>query len=805
MESMDHEQAMALLGLPVEAAPDDIEAKYAERRRLLERRWVTSHSQAEKRVLESQMRDLDAARDAALSQQGAPSAPAGSMVDFSAGTVLAERYVVRARLGFGPRSAVFRALDLTWGKDVALKVIAPQLLLVPGAAKRVVDAVKQTLTFAHSGIVNNYAAIEANGRVMIAMELFDGRTLADRDIPFAWAQPKTCDEILRVITQISTALIYAEKKTLHLNLTPRNVMLAADESVKLTDFKMNLAVPVLAGTLATHTDHLSFIAPEVQAFARLDAPDLASVDARADQFSVAALAYFLAAGVAPVTNRKSLSTLRPDLPAHFVAAVERALALAPEARFPTLSDFVAALEAPPRKGRNIPARIVATAAVLGFVGATVLGLQSANEKVLAPLVELLPGGNEMTSKRLQAEALKTRSASLRESLIEAQRRLQRRSMDARMTLATVEQLTNLPDNDAPTPSIADARRSVEMLEALADLVTPRVFNGPDVLNAYNLAGLGEDHLAQGRYDDAVSILTGVETVLSSKVRDLRQAELLIEQKFGVSVPLMAASELESSGVDTGLELKQAWLSMTEQRRRFAEAIEGGLVLIPTGTFAMGDQDGAGAQSELPVRKVAVPAFKIGRHEVTQREYAACVEAGGCNPVSNQQFQSVTEDLPVAGLSWLDAQKYVDWLRMKTGEDYRLPSEAEWEYAARAGSLASYPWGKQAGRGRANCLDCGSTWDGAGPAPVGSFAANGFGLFDMTGNVWEWTADCWYRDYTSAPAVATARDGGSSCEKRVLRGGSWDNAAWLARVSYRAFAPATTKHELYGFRIAKSVE
>jgi formylglycine-generating enzyme required for sulfatase activity len=806
MESMDHEQAMALLGLSGPVEPDDIEARYAERRRILERRWVTSHSEAEKRVLEAQMRELDAARDAALTQGAIATVPAGTHVNFKPGTVLADRYVIRSKIGFGPRGAVFRALDLTWGKDVAIKVIAPQLLLVPGMAQRVLNAAKPVITFAHPGIVNVYAALQANGYTLIVMELIDGRSLAQRDIPLAWSQPKSAPDILRTLEQIYAGLAYAEKKTYHLNLTPRNVLIANDQTPKLSDFALNFALPVLAGAAAMQAEDHSFIAPEIQALLRTDALDVADMGAQTDQYSLAALAYFMATGAAPVTGRKPLGAMRSDLPTHFVSAVERALALAPEARFGSIPAFLNAASTPSKRIKNIPARIVAATAMLGFATVVTLGLRSANETILGPVTELLPGGEARTSARLQAQGLQDRVTQMRSTLVNAQKALQRRSMDARMTLSTVEQLSAAPEVDTEAPSLADARRSVEMVRALSDMVTPRVFNGPDVLNAYNLMGLSEEHIQRGRYDEAIGVLTNVETVLSTKLRDLRQAELLIEQQYGVTLPGLAETpETGTLETATAADLKQKWLAVTEQRRHFAEDIEAGLVLVPAGRFSMGDTVGNGAKSEQPVREVRVAAFKIGRTEVSRREYEACVDEGACAPEQKPAAPSPHDDLPMTGLSWLDAQAYVDWLRIKTGEDYRLPSEAEWEYAARAGAATAYAWGNVVGRNEANCLDCGSTWDGTGPSPVGSFKANAFGLFDMTGNAWEWTADCWYRDYTSAPETATARDGGTSCEKRVLRGGSWDNAAWLARVSYRAFAPSNTKHELYGFRIAKSVE
>ena len=126
------------------------------------------------------------------------------------------------------------------------------------------------------------------------------------------------------------------------------------------------------------------------------------------------------------------------------------------------------------------------------------------------------------------------------------------------------------------------------------------------------------------------------------------------------------------------------------------------------------------------------------------------------------------------MSWDDAQAYVKWLSSITGKAYRLLSEAEYEYAARAGSETKYPWGddiKLNGKAMANCDGCGSQWDNKQTAPVGSFAANQFGLYDMVGNVWEWTEDCWNESYQGAPADGSAWTSGD-CSRRVVRGGSW---------------------------------
>ncbi|MDX2143482.1 MAG: SUMF1/EgtB/PvdO family nonheme iron enzyme [Rhodospirillaceae bacterium] len=815
MESMDRDQALSILGLPVSAVPEDVETHYAERRRKLERRWITSRSDSEKRALEAQMRELDAARDAALSGgTSAPPLPAGAALDIKPGAVLADRYVVRARIGFGPRAAVFRALDLTWGKDVALKVMASQLLLVPGTTKRLMEAVSKTYSFAHSGIVNTYSVtVETPGHTFVAMELIEDPSLADQTIKLKsqglTAARRSAEGILAIVKALCAALSYAHRVTPHYNLTPRNVFMCRGGGVKIGDFLMGQAVPVLAGTLPADMDMSAFIAPEVLALARAETPEAGTIDARADQYSVAALVYYLATGAAPGSGRRLLALERPDLPQPLLAAVERALSLAPEARFATIAEFWhhASAVSRSRWGARIAAGVfgIAVAAAVGVWTAPKFIDQARIDAWLAQLPSL--GAN--TARKPQAEALYERATALRGVLAEAQARLQRRNTDARLTLGTVEQLSRADDVAGPVlPTLADAQRAAQMYQALADLVTPRVFHSPDVLNAYNRIGLSEDHIRGRRYDEAVALLVDAEATLSAKVRDLRQAEMLIEQQFGAAAPFIIDPQAGETTEETAARLRRTWESMTDERRRFADAIDRTLVLVPAGVFAMGDSSGTGPKSEGPIRDVQVAAFKIGRTEVTNAEFAACVADRACaippEVTPESLTASETQSLPVTHVSWIEAQAYVDWLRAKTGEDYRLPSEAEWEYAARAQARTAYPWGDDIGFTHAHCLDCG-TRGIDGPAPVASYAANAFGLHDVVGNVWEWTADCWYRDYTSAPMDAAPREGGEGCSKRVLRGGSWDNAAWLARLSYRAFAPATTRHELYGFRIAKSVE
>ena len=172
-------------------------------------------------------------------------------------------------------------------------------------------------------------------------------------------------------------------------------------------------------------------------------------------------------------------------------------------------------------------------------------------------------------------------------------------------------------------------------------------------------------------------------------------------------------------------------------------------------------DRAPPRGSLLLRPIDSP-FAVSKLEVTADEWDACVVLGGCTwPAPETGFGRGTR--PVMNVSWDDAQQYVAWLSTRTGKTYRLLSEAEWEYAARAGTSTAYFWGNEIGNGNANCNGCGSQWDHRRTAPVGSFAPNAFGLHDMHGNVWEWVQDCMHEDYNGAgPAAPCAPCSPASC-------------------------------------------
>ena len=230
-----------------------------------------------------------------------------------------------------------------------------------------------------------------------------------------------------------------------------------------------------------------------------------------------------------------------------------------------------------------------------------------------------------------------------------------------------------------------------------------------------------------------------------------------------------ATEMVAHGAEPTVRriaLRKAGPQAGEKFRDCPECPE--MVVLPAGSYRMGSRDGN--SDEEPVHEVAIGApFAAGRYEVAFAEWDACARDGGCprGDVVAKDWGWGRGRRPVVNVSWDDAKRYVQWLSRKTGKPYRLLSESEWEYAARAGTETTYSWGDGIGVNRVNCDGCGSQWDDSRTAPVGSFEANAWGLHDMHGNVWEWVEDCWNDSYAGAPADGSAWLTGN-CGRRVLR-------------------------------------
>jgi formylglycine-generating enzyme required for sulfatase activity len=259
------------------------------------------------------------------------------------------------------------------------------------------------------------------------------------------------------------------------------------------------------------------------------------------------------------------------------------------------------------------------------------------------------------------------------------------------------------------------------------------------------------------------------------------------------MPSESKPEVTSSVTGEALP-SQATVAMPEQPQ--AEPVHTPeMVAIPGGTFTMGSTHD---DSELPVHRVTIKTFEISKFPITVREWNECVAAKVC-----QYVPTGDDATPVTNLSWSDTQQFLTWLSQFTQKSFRLPSEAEWEYAARAGTDTNYWWGEQLQEGMANCKGCIDAYDSTQPLKVGSLKANPFGLYDMGGDVDQWVEDCWHGSYQGAPV-----DGSpwieEDCLAHVVRSGSWKNDPSYVRSASRDHYDTNVRYPTHGFRVARSL-
>ena len=375
--------------------------------------------------------------------------------------------------------------------------------------------------------------------------------------------------------------------------------------------------------------------------------------------------------------------------------------------------------------------------------------------------------------------------------------------------------------------------------------------------------------AERRFE--VTIARGDRTSIGKEQLQLRQlsgtavisskpaspgARVLIDGKDSGAVPLITELPVGSYEITIKADKLQGTANLQirdgEQQTLVVELEQGGsagdviqdcpqcpqMVYIPAGSFRMGDISGGGNSDEKPVHRVGVGAFLLAQTEVTVDQFRAFVDASGYKTEAEQEdrgcrtrengswdwrsgknwrnpgFKQSAEE-PVVCVSWNDTQRYIEWLSKKTSSQYRLPTEAEWEYAARAGSETKYFFGNSTSdlcryaNGAANETDF--SWrnkdchDGyKRTAPTASFTANAFGLYDMHGNAWEWTQDCWNGSYKGAPSDGTAWLSGN-CSRRVLRGGSWFSDPDNLRSAIRDGITTGNRGNYDGFRLARTLD
>ncbi|MGX5174012.1 SUMF1/EgtB/PvdO family nonheme iron enzyme [Aliikangiella sp. IMCC44653] len=794
---------------------------------------------------------------------GVGSGESNTSVNLSEGSTLAGRYQIKEQIGSGGMGAVYRAFDSNTQKDIALKVLLPTLLKNEGARERFMDEARISQQLSHPNIVNVFDVQNDGDYYFLTMELLEGQDLRqvmeNRKLA---RQPFAVDEVQEIIREVCAGLANAHKHTVHRDIKPENIWLSEQGEYKIMDFGI---ARVQSTSHRTQTGAAMgtayYMAPEqLKGQANIDGrADQYALAVLAYEL----LSGEVPAGmIEPVQNHrkdipKSMANaihkgLAPRPENRFEDINVFSEAIISGKKGTSLPSFNFAKF-------GIPAVILI--AILGIGGLISTGSLDNVIEALKPIDKELVAKQKAEVAKLQGEikTYKKRLDNGQRNLKSEVRDAERNNDSNLKYLQSWQQLTD--DYLFEGSSITELEGKLSMGESLlrqdsqesikqATTTMTQVrdgyktlwdeFNAAETLLKAEEAALRAKQTWQqrkGEYDlNDSNYVTQANTSANNAKSNQRAGELVkAKQNWQqaksdwqsaysnaeaqvAQIERARANEKERIAAEKkrqriAAEKKRQRIAAEKKRQRIAaekvlqkKAIEAAkrikMVSIPAGSFQMGCVSGQGCRSnEKPVHTVSINAFKMSETEVTFAQWDACVSAGGCSHKPSDRGWG-RGSRPVMRVSYNDiTQQFIPWLNKVTGNTYRLPTEAEWEYAARAGSSTQYSWGNSIGSGRANCDGCGSQWDNSKTAPVKSFSANAFGLYDMHGNVYEWTQDCWNDSYHGAPSHGRAWTSGD-CSGRVLRGGSWRDGTRSLRAAYRYKSDRLYRFYNFGFRLAQ---
>ncbi len=734
------------------------------------------------------------------------------------------RYRLERLIGMGGMGQVWQATDLAThaelghSEQVAVKILPPQLTQSPAHARLLVEEATQARRLAHDNIVRVYewAQDPATASSFIIMECLDGQ---DLDAWLAIHGPVPFGEVERILRPVASALQYAwdRHRLVHRDLKPGNVFLTTQGDIKLLDF----------GIAARSRDADAGL-PQVPnaGTAGYRAPETGTQQARPtprlDVYAVAVMVYQMLAGAMPFdTARAGAPDGASDRPAEQLPdrspppappglnetqwqVLQKGFAFESGARFDSVTALLDALR---RAAGPSPEELAAQAAV-----AELEAERREHERQRAQLKE--------AQERLHAEQRALEQARVQEA--EEQRRLgiqrQVETTARRQAEAQAAALKKVREDGARRELEKQREKDLERqrekqrrveAEAAAQARKEQLRRQ---LIARREADAAKARAIEEEQQRKAALLKAQAAYRAEQERARRDQAARNAAELAALMPFAASPVADPSGV-----LRDRFLDGT--------AVGPDLVLIPTGRFQMGGTEHehvvarkAGSQAawlarELPTHWVAVErSFALGRYPVTVGEWRRFVRATAWESKLDTDWTQPGFEQddwhPVVNVSWHDAQQYVRWLSVMTGAPYRLPSEAEWEYACRAGSRTTFSVGDEIGAEYANYdahFTYGNGVRGAsrgGTSKVGSFQPNGWGLYDMHGNVWEWTQDPAHEDYDGAPADGTAWEEGGDPARRMVRGGAWLYPPRYLRSAVRNAFSAVLSNDVVGFRVAR---
>jgi formylglycine-generating enzyme required for sulfatase activity len=701
------------------------------------------------------------------------------------------RYRLERLIGMGGMGQVWQATDLATHAElghsemVALKILPPQLTQSATHAKLLIEEATQARRLAHENIVRVYewAQDPATSSYFIIMEYLEGQ---DLDAYLAAQGPLPLEAVYRLLSPVGEALQYAwdKHKLVHRDLKPGNVFLTQRGEIKLLDFGIASRARSAGSSLGLQTPNagtVGYRAPEAGTHQRQPSP-------RLDVYAVAVMIYQLLEGRMPFDDMRP-ADYHPSPPQGLNLAqwkvLQNGFAYAQERRPASVNELLAELHraaGPSEEERAAQAR---------------QEQEREQQKKAQQEQQQKERASQAASKAAQAE--QARVAELKRQAVAAELAA-RRQAEAAAEKARLDQQRRAMEakQRAEAEAAAQARKQAlrEQLQARRDA---------DAKKAREEQEEQQRKAAQLKAEAAYR----AEQERHRKLQAERNAA-----ELAALMPTPSSPVADPKGV---------------LRDRFVDGTGVGpdLVLIPTGRFQMGSHEHeqslaikAGAQKnwldrEMPQHWVGIEQpFAMGRFPVTVGQWRQFVRATGWESQSDTDWRAPgfaqNDEHPVVGVSWMDAQQYLRWLSEMTGQVYRLPTESEWEYACRAGTKTAFSFGDTISTEQAN-YDGNYTYNGSrrgtylqGTNKAGAFQPNPWGLYDMHGNVWEWTQDAVHDNYIGAPVDGSAWEEGGDPVRRILRGGSWLYNPRYLRSAVRNGFSAVLANDIVGFRVARKL-
>jgi formylglycine-generating enzyme required for sulfatase activity len=697
------------------------------------------------------------------------------------------RYRLERLIGMGGMGQVWQATDLATHAElghsavVALKILPPQLTQSPVHAKLLIEEATQARRLAHDNIVRVYewAQDPATSSYFIIMECLEGQ---DLDSWLAQNGKATLAQVDKMLRPVADALQYAwdKHRLVHRDLKPGNVFLTKSGEIKLLDFGIASRVRSSGTDLGLATPNAGtagYRAPEAGTHQNVAQPQV-------DVYAVAVMIYQMLEGRLPFDGQHT-ALLEPTRPAALEPqqweVLKRGFANRAGERPESVTALLDALQQAAAPGADEAAQRKAERTAAAEQEREARAAREARARSDA----IARAEDEEQRRRKEVELAARQKA---EALAAAQEKLRQ------------DQLRREQEKQRKVQAEQEARERKERLR--------------QQLIARRDADAQKARLAEEEHQRKLAQFKAEAAYRAEQERHRKEQAARKAAELAALLPSASSPVADAEGV---------------LRDRFADGSGVGpdLVLIPTGRFQMGSNDHehkiamkAGAQKswldrELPAHWVGIEqSFALGRYPVTVGEWRAFVKATGWQSKMDVDWQdpgfAQDERHPVVCVSWHDAHLYLQWLSEKTGQEYRLPSEAEWEYACRAGSKSAFSFGDDITPEHANYDGQFTYNDGpkgkseGGTTRVGSYQPNPWGLFDMHGNVWEWTQDAVHDNYIGAPADGSAWEEGGDPARRILRGGAWLYQPRYLRSALRNGYSALLANDVVGFRVARKL-